>query len=162
MPLLPIRTHDDQDPDVAPVSDCAALIAGLNWDLAHEYQAMLMYMDYSARLTGPYRKELRELFQAEIADEQKHAQFLADKIAVLGGRPTTQPALVPEAWEPHEMLERILDAEEQAIADYNERIHQADEYGDVGLRVELENQVADETRHKEEIQRILTNWSYHE
>jgi bacterioferritin len=30
--------------------------------------------------------------------------------------------------------------------------------GDVGLKVSLENQVADETRHKEEIERVLAGW----
>src|SRR5688572_16157508 len=57
------------------------LLAGLNSDLAGEYQAILMYTYFSAKLTGPYRKELRALFQGEITDEQGHAQFLADKIA---------------------------------------------------------------------------------
>ena len=32
---------------------------------------------------------------AEIADEQGHAQFLADKIAALGGEPTIRPRPVP-------------------------------------------------------------------
>src|ERR1700688_781571 len=75
--------------------DREALIAGLNHDLAGEYQAILMYIHYSAKLTGPFRRELRALFQAEVADEQGHAQFLADKIASMGGEPTTEPRPVP-------------------------------------------------------------------
>jgi bacterioferritin len=134
------------------------LMEGLNRDLAGEYQAILMYIHYSAKLTGPYRRELRALFQAEIADEQGHAQFLADKIAALGGEPTTEPRPVPYAHQPREMLEHALAAEEQAIADYNGRIHQAEAFGDFGLKVVLENQVADETRHKEELQRIIAGW----
>jgi bacterioferritin len=62
-------------------ADRQAVIDGLNHNLADEYQAIVMYIQYSAKLTGPYRRELRALFQAEIADEQGHAQFLADKIA---------------------------------------------------------------------------------
>lgn len=104
------------------------------------------------------RRELRALFQAEIGDEQGHAQFLADKISALGGEPTTEPRPVPCAEQPREMLEQALAAEEQAIVDYNERIHQAEAFGDFGLKVELENQVADETRHKEELQRIIAGW----
>jgi bacterioferritin len=136
-----------------------ALIDGLNHDLAGEYQAILMYTHYSAKLTGPYRRELRALFQAEIADEQGHAQFLADKVAALGGEPTTQPRPVPRADQPREMLEHALAAEEQAIVDYDTRIRQAEGCGDIGLKVALENQVADETRHKEEIERILAGWN---
>ena len=135
-----------------------ALIDGLNHDLAGEYQAVVMYTQYSAKLTGPYRRELRALFQAEIADEQGHAQFLADKIASMGGEPTTEPRPVVRADQPREMLEQALAAERQAIADYDERLGQADAVGGVGLRVSLENQIADETRHKEEIERVLAGW----
>ncbi len=138
--------------------DRQALIDGLNHDLAGEYQAIVMYIQYSAKLTGPYRRELRALFQAEIADEQGHAQFLADKIATLGGEPTTEPRAIPHADQPREMLEQALAAEKQAIADYYERLRQADAFGDIGLKVSLENQVADETRHKEEIERVLAGW----
>lgn len=142
----------------ADAVDRETLLDGLNHDLAGEYQAVVMYTHYAAKLTGPYRKELRALFQGEITDEQAHAQFLADKIAVLGGEPTTQPREVPHAEEPREMLRNALDAEKQAIADYSERIEQAEAFGDVGLKVDLENIVADETRHKEEMERILAGW----
>jgi bacterioferritin len=135
-----------------------SLIEGLNHDLAGEYQAIVMYTHYSAKLTGPYRRELRALFQTEIPDEQAHAQFLADKIANLGGEPATKPRPVPHAEEPREMLENALAAEKQAISDYEERIRQAEALGEVGLKVNLESQVSDETRHKEEIERILIGW----
>jgi bacterioferritin len=135
-----------------------ALIAGLNHDLAGEYQAILMYSNYAAKLTGPCRGELRSLFQAEITDELGHAQFLADKIAALGDEPTTEARRVEPADHPREMLENALAAEKQAIADYGERLRQAEDLGDVGLKVALENQIADETRHKEELERILTGW----
>src|SRR5436853_64846 len=145
---MPARTqkHDQRKPQVGsddkPIStpiDRQALIDGLNHDLAAEYQAILMYIHYSAKLTGPYRRELRALFQAEIGDEQGHAQFLADKIAALGGEPTTEPRPVPSANQPREMLEHALAAEEQAIAEYSRRIGQADAFGDFGLKVDLEN-----------------------
>jgi bacterioferritin len=146
--LYPTTTIDQQ-----------TLIDGLNKDLAGEYQAIVMYTQYSAKLTGPYRRELRALFQAEIPDEQGHAQFLADKIANLGGEPTTVPRPVTHANEPREMLKQALKAEVQAISDYGDRIRQAEEFGDIGLKVNLESQVSDETRHKEEIERILAGWS---
>lgn len=143
---------------LAPPAERQVLIDGLNKDLAGEYQAILMYIQYSAKLTGPYRRELRALFQAEIADEQGHAQFLADKIASLGGEPTTAPRAVPHADQPREMLEHALAAEKQAIADYDARLRQAGTFGDIGLKVSLENQILDETRHKEELERVLAGW----
>jgi len=142
----------------AATMDRQALIAGLNHDLAGEYQAILMYIHYSAKLTGPFRRELRALFQAEIADEQGHAQFLADKIAAMGGEPTTEPRAVPHANQPRQMLDCAWSAEVQAIADYASRIGQAAVCGEHGLKVELENQLADETRHKDELERIIAGW----
>jgi bacterioferritin len=148
----------NSDKCASATMDPKALIEGLNHDLAGEYQAILMYTHYSAKLTGPYRRELRTLFQVEIADEQGHAQFLSDKIAALGGEPTTAPRPVAHVNKPREMLEEALTAEKQAIADYDERIRQAEAFGDIGLKVGLENQVADETRHKEELERIIAGW----
>jgi bacterioferritin len=165
--LMPVRPQkDDQkkaqgERGARPASSATereALLAGLNHDLAGEYQAIVMYIQYSAKLTGPYRRELRALFQAEIADEQGHAQFLADKIAALGGEPTTAPRPVPHANQPREMLGHALAAEEQAVTAYNERIRQAEGFGDFGLKADLESQVADETRHKEELERIIAGW----
>jgi bacterioferritin len=141
-----------------PGANLETLIAGLNSDLAGEYQAVVMYLHYSAMLTGPYRRDLRALFQAEILDELRHAQFLADKISSLGGDPTTTPRPVLHVRQPKEMLEQALAAEKQAIADYDARIGQAQAFGDVGLKVNLETQVADETRHKEELERVLAGW----
>jgi bacterioferritin len=56
------------------------------------------------------------------------------------------------------MLEHALAAEGQAITGYNQRLRQAEGFGDFGLKVDLENQVADETRHKEELERIIAGW----
>jgi len=68
------------------------------------------------------------------------------------------PRPVPRADQPLEMLEQVLSAEKQAIVDYCQRIDQAEAAGDIGLKVNLETQVADETRHKEEIERIIAGW----
>ena len=161
---MPVQPRKDPRKEIAngakhATVDRQALIDGLNQDLAAEYQAILMYLHYSAKLTGPHRRELRALFQTEIGDEQGHAQFLADKIVALGGEPTTQPIPVPLADDTRDMLEQALTAEKQAIVDYGNRIRQAEAYGDIGLKVGLENQIADETRHKEEIERILAGWN---
>jgi bacterioferritin len=57
-----------------------SLIARLNEDLAGEFGAIIQYVTYSARATGPYRPQLSQFFLAEVADEQAHALFLANKI----------------------------------------------------------------------------------
>ena len=155
---LPRSTSTFGAGTTAPSEQARELIDGLNEDLAGELQAILMYLHYSATLTGPYRQELRSLFQGEIADELGHAQFLSDKIAALGGKPTTNPRPVPDARDAREMLLRVLDAEKQTVRDYKRRVEQAERFGDVGLKVELENQISAETRHKEAVERILAGW----
>jgi bacterioferritin len=134
------------------------MIEALNGDLAGELQAIAMYLTYSAAVTGPHRPALRTFFQAEIPDETAHAQFLADKIASLGGVPTTEARPVPKATDPVGMLTNVLNAEEQAIKDYKKRAEQASEMGDVGLSAHLETMVEDETHHFEETQQILRGW----
>lgn len=161
---MAVQTQDRYLPEVGEKTsgevsvDKQTLMDALNRDLAREYQSILMYIHYSAKLVGPYRETLRELFQGEVPDEQNHAQVLADKIAFYGGDPITEPAPVPHADDPREMLENVLEAERTAIVEYNERIRQAEAFGDTGLRTELENFVADETKHFEKVDLILKGW----
>ena len=94
----------------------------------------------------------------EIADEQLHAQYLANKIVALGGEPATVPREVPKGKTNKEMLEAVLTAEQRAKKDYTQRALEAEEYGDKGLVVQLEDMVRDETAHSKETERILQNW----
>ena len=66
------------------------LITRLNEDLAGELGAIIQYLTYAAKASGPYRPQLEQFFGAEIADEQRHAEYLANKIMGLGGEPTTR------------------------------------------------------------------------
>lgn len=138
--------------------DREALIGKLNEDLAGELGAIIQYVTYAAKATGPFRPQLTDFFLAEVPDEQGHAQYLANKIVALGGEPITEPRPVPAAGTNREMLEAVLEAERRAVRDYTERAKQADAFGDKGLAVQLEDIVADETGHSEETERILRDW----
>ena len=138
--------------------DKQTLIDHLNEDLAGELGAIIQYVTYAAKATGPYRPQLAEFFLAEVTDEQMHAQYLANKIVALGGEPTTTPRPVPAAKTNREMLEAVLAAELQAGQDYTQRALEAEEYGDKGLVVQLEDMVRDESGHSEETERILRDW----
>lgn len=138
--------------------DKQELIKRLNEDLAGEFGAIIQYLTYAAKATGPYRPQLAQFFLAEVVDEQTHAQFLANKIVALGGEPTTQPRPVPAARSNRQMLEAVLEAERKATADYTQRAKDAEEVGDKGLVVQLEDMVRDESTHAEETERILRDW----
>jgi bacterioferritin len=138
--------------------DKRQLIDGLNEDLAGELSAIAQYIVYAAKATGPYRPQLAQFFLSEVADEQAHAQYLANKIVALGGEPTTAARPVPAASSNKELVEAVLAAEKQALADYTARAKQAEEFGDKGLAVQLEDMVRDESGHSEETERILRDW----
>jgi bacterioferritin len=76
----------------------------------------------------------------------------------LGGRPTTEPAPVELPGSNREMLQAALRAEQDTIERYTRRTQQAETAGELGLKIELENLVAEETRHKEDLERILKGW----
>lgn len=134
------------------------MIDHLNEDLAGELSAIIQYLTYAAKVTGPYRPQLAQFFLTEVADEQLHAQFLANKIVALGGEPTTVPRPVAAAHTNREMLEAVLAAERCATADYTQRAREADDMNDKGLAVQLEDMVRDESGHSEETERILRDW----
>ena len=137
------------------------LIEGLNEDLANEYKAVLMYTSYAAMASGIHRPLLKGFFSAEIPEELQHAQYLADKVTALGGRPTTQPARLDLADSSHAMLEQVLQAESETIVRYVKRRKQAEAFGDYGLAADLDQIISDETRHKEETEKLLRGLKEH-
>jgi len=138
--------------------DKKTLIDHLNQDLADELSAIIQYITYAAKVTGPYRPQLTQFFLAEVPDEQLHAQYLANKIVALGGEPTTTASPVPPAKTNREMLEAVLAAERRANLNYTERAKEAEVFGDKGMVVQLEDMVRDESGHSEETERILMDW----
>jgi bacterioferritin len=134
------------------------LIDGLNEDLAAEYQAVISYLLFSRLVNGPLRPELSGFLESEIEDELQHAKFLAHKIIAMGGTPTTVPADVTLTTDNREMLQISLQSEKDTIERYTQRVKQAEAAGELGLKVELESLVAEETKHKEDLERILFGW----
>jgi bacterioferritin len=131
------------------------LIEGLNEDLANEYAAQIMYNNYAAVVSGLYRQTLKPFFISEIADEQEHALYLAEKIKTLGGTPTTSPVEVKQTYDVKEMLLEAKKAEQDTIKRYEKRKELAEELGLTELVIKLDDLIADETHHKEEMQRLL-------
>lgn len=138
--------------------DKKTLIAHLNEDFAGELGAIIQYLTYAAKASGPFRPQLSQFLLAEVADEQMHAQFLANKIVALGGEPVTIPRPVPPAKTNREMVEAVLKAERKATQDYTQRAKEAEAFGDKGLVVQLEDMVRDESSHSEETERLLRDW----
>lgn len=141
-----------------PSDEMQDLIEGLNEDLAYEYQAVVFYTVGAQLMTGADRPELKELFEAEIQDELTHAQFLASKIVGLGGEPVTEPKPVELGASNRERVELALQAEVDTIGRYQRRVEQAEAVGEIGLKIQLEDLIADETDHRDEMRMILKDF----
>lgn len=133
----------------------STLIEGLNTDLSNEYGAAVQYTYSASVVSGLYRTALKAFFEDEVQDELGHALYLSEKIKSLGGTPTTTVAEVPQPTDVKDILEALLKSESDTIVRYEERKKQADDLGLTALVVQLEDMIADETNHKEEIERLL-------
>ncbi len=136
------------------MADRQALIDGLNEDLNLELEAVLRYMYHAASATGLLGHELRETAKEELTGELGHAAFLADKIAALGGEPNINPRPPKKLKSAKEMLLDDVAAERQIIENYRRHIALADELGEKGLVIRLEDMLAEETDHAEELERL--------
>lgn len=135
--------------------DMQALIAGLNEDLAHEFGAIIQYNYQAAVVAGPFRSVMRAFFQQEMTDELNHAKLLADHIVALGGTPSVEPKGTVTRSDLKGMLEANLKAEEETLARYRTRIEQAEAVGAIAVKLDIENLVADETKHADELRLLL-------
>jgi bacterioferritin len=131
------------------------LVKGLNQDLAGELGTIIRYNWQASKAFGPSGAELRELFTEEIPDELGHASFLMDVIVDMGGDPTTIPMEFEKPTSLKEMVKLDLDMERKDVENYKKRAAQADELGEVELKVRLEEMAADESEHARELRRIL-------
>jgi bacterioferritin len=130
------------------------LINGLNEDLNFELEALLRNVYHAATARGLLGHELRELLKKELPGELEHATFLADKIVALGGEVRIHPAMPEEVVAAREVLQQNIAGEKKIIGNYTRRIDQAAEFGDKGLVIRLENILAAETEHLEELERL--------
>ncbi len=131
------------------------LIAELNKDLEWEYAAGIQYINHAAVMTGPeYDSIIKELV-IHSQEEMAHAVSIAEQIAFLGGDPTVSVEKIETATDSITMLEQDLRGEQHAIDSYKERIWQAEQLREYGLRRILEDILMQEEEHKRDIMTVL-------
>ncbi len=130
------------------------LIAAMNDALNREISTTVRYLVQSAKIQGIQNEPLREMYRREITDELGHAQYLADKIVMLGGTPKVDPDLAAPPDDVAKMIQKDLDAEKDDVKNYQRLAKMADEAGDIELKLKMEDQAADESRHAQELQRM--------
>ncbi len=120
----------------------------LNQDLAREFQAIIAYTVYSQTIKGAEYNTIAKELEAHATEELGHALKVANQIDYLGGSPTVAAKPVETSADPKKMLRFDLHYERETIAQYRERIRQADAMGEFALGEVLRTIIAQEQDHE--------------
>lgn len=131
------------------------LVAGLNHALNREVSTFLRYMLQAASIKGAELQHVRTMYEAEVPDELGHAQYLAGQIVMLGGVPRLAPNLTPPPTDVRQMLTNDIEQEREDVRHYMKLASLAEKEGLIALKLQMEEQAADEDRHSQEMRRLL-------
>ncbi len=134
------------------------LLDGLQGDLERELKVVLQYTFQSSMVLGLRAMQLGPYLRKEAADELRHVGFICDQIVALGGTPKLTSQKFNETRDLKLMLEHDLDLEREAVLEYRERAKQAEQAGEIGLKLRLEELLAEETDHMRDLEKILRGW----
>src|SRR5207253_10640295 len=111
----------------------AKLIGLLNEDLAREYQAVIAYTVYSQVIKGAEYMAVAQELEKHAQQELQHALIIAKQIDYLGGQPTVTPKPVKTSDIAEDMLHFDLQAENETVANYRERVEQCEARGEYAM-----------------------------
>jgi bacterioferritin len=123
----------------------------LNEDLAREYQAIIAYVIYSQTIKGAEYNHIAQELEKHAAEELSHAIKIAKQIDYFNGEPTNKPKEVKVSEKPTDMLKFDLENERQTLANYRQRIRQADAMGEFALGEVLREIIAQEQEHLQDL-----------
>jgi bacterioferritin len=162
-----LRERARAEIDKGPVTeaygaDLKRVIEVCNEALATEIVCVLRYKRHYYTATGIHSEPVASEFLEHAADEQRHADLLAERIVQLGGSPDFDPARLSVRSHTEydaspdlvEMIREDLVAERIAIASYTE-IAQWIGDGDPTTRRLFEQLLADEEEHADDLKSLL-------
>ncbi len=127
----------------------------LNKDLAWEYAAAIQYVQHAAVMTGAQYESIIKELVIHSNEEMSHALSLSEQIDFYGGVPTVKVEQINVAKDTLSMLKNDLAGEEDAVRRYKERISQAEEMKEYGLRRILEDILITEEEHKRDLLTVI-------
>ena len=131
------------------------LLQELNKDLEWEYAAAIQYIQHASVMTGAQYESIIKELVIHSQEEMQHALMLSEQIDFLGGTPTVEVEERKTSKNSLQMLKQDLDGEELAIKRYKERIAQAEELHEYGLRRILEDILIQEEEHKRDLLTVV-------
>ena len=124
------------------------LIELLNKAIAREIGVSVQYMWQHVMAMGMKSPEVKDIFEDIAIDEMKHAEKIAERLFYLGGIPTVKPTPINVGGSLEDMVEKDLEAENEAIELYKEIIDLASEKEDSTTRLLFEEILTEEEEHK--------------
>ena len=131
------------------------LVQGLQEDIAREYKAIIQYIIFSQKLDGARYMEIARILEGHAHEELNHAIAVAKQLDYFGAYPVHEPDPVIVSEDNDEMLWADLAAEDETVANYRERIIQAQALGEFALAEILQEIIKDEQDHQIELAAAL-------
>lgn len=128
------------------------MITVLNEAVSLEYTAAIQYNQHSMLLTGRDKALFEELFQEHARESLAHAKMWGDRIVYLGGVPKAEVGTIQQSTNLNEMFEMNLAVEKKTVEIYS-RAHKVCRHEPTQYM--LENQILDEDKDVEELQKLL-------
>jgi bacterioferritin len=120
----------------------------LNEDLSREYQAIIAYTVYSQVIKGPEFMGIAKELEKHAQEELSHALKISKQIDYFGGMPVVVPKPVRTSENAEDMLKFDLANEMETVANYRQRIRQAEAMGEFALAETLREIIVEEQEHE--------------
>ncbi len=127
----------------------------LNMAIAREIQVSIQYMWQHVLAKGFEGEIVKPELRRIAIVEMTHAEMIAERLAYLGGEPTTEPAPINVGESVREMVEMDVRAEEGAIELYRKVIKKAIEEEDYTTAKLFEQILGDEEAHHDYFKSVL-------
>ena len=126
-----------------------------NKAIAREMQVSVQYMWQHVMWKGVKGFAVKDELKSIAITEMKHAEAIAERLAYLGGTPTTKPEPIFVGGSLKEMIERDKSDEEGAIKMYKQIIEMAKKEGDEVTKRLFQKILADEEEHHDTFSGLL-------
>ncbi len=133
----------------------AELLDLLNGAIARELQVSIQYVWQHVLWSGVEGYAVKDELRSIGIAEMKHAEAIAERLAYLGGTPTTKPQPIFVGDTLKEMIARDAVDEEGAIALYGEIVARSGDEGDIVTQELFKGILADEEKHHDTFTSIL-------
>ena len=137
------------------MSNSKELLPLLDKILEAELSGVVRYLHYSFMIFGPNRIPITKWFRDHATEGFAHATLIGEKITALGGHPSIKVKPVPETNNHNimDILKEALEYEKEALGYYHDLLAKVGD--DVAMEEMVRKQIADETAHTEEIEKMI-------